>query len=1356
MRQLVRLGAVLSAALLVTTTAEALPERASATRAEALARLQANAGGTLQRQANPLTAYSMLRAERGRTLFADGGAGAPAERAQLFLSLHGAAVGVADPAADLRVQRVSRDAAGNTHVHLDQLHDGVPVLGARLVVHLNDAGVTGVNGVFVPGLQGVPTAQLPLARLRAAALAYARKFGDAENLRIESGRFVVYPIGLLNGHYSRPRLAYEALVAGGPAVRGFVFVDAGTSVGLNRISLVHTALNREIYTPEQQTPSDPPVPVQPQLDEQASTLTIPPGPADPALINDPGHNGTDNSDDVTGNDPTVNLWIFAGGTYALYNNMFGRGGYDACDGSGPCQPDTPAPAWSLTRGEDLVGQLQKSVYLVNDQCPNAYWNGDATNYCPGFDADDVVSHEWSHAYTQYTHGLIYQYQSGALNESWSDIFGESYDLLNHLEGPLGSLTLEEHKYYEEFGSRWVVGEDLSEEAAALLLRDMWKPDDFPAANPGKATSGNYTCGSGDNGGVHANSSVPNHAFAMLVDGTKGQGPDTAPDNTFERDSYNGQSFAGIGIVKALHIYFHAETNYQTPTTDFPQHANALRASCQDLKGLPLKGPTGAVSGEVITEGDCQILNQAMLATEMDLSTPCPYIPVLKPNPPAICEGANTIFAEDWESGDDGWSRTSTGVFAEWEDDSRSLRDFLLDSSLPGGRAGTAAQARNIALGEEGGGDCQPGSGDYSGQFTFDGPEVTIPQGTTDLKLRFDHYVATEANFDGGQLEVSVNGGAYALVPAANYAFNGPNSNFDDAPPVGLNTNPNAGEAAWHGTDINAPSGSPPAAWGTTIVDLTGIAAPGDKVKLRLTYSQDGCNGVDGWYVDNLRVYSCPTLEAPTLALGGDYEDPDTDGTYTVEWNRPAGAIGPDLLQESTVSCAPMMSDDAENGLGQWTAETDDPDFGPVWTDSTTKPKPLHNSTAFWASANSEVVFGTSTLTFKTPIVLPAGAAVTLRFSDWYVNEPEDKGSIEISTDGGANWTEIYVVNRALVSDEGATAYATEALTEHSIDLTAYAGQTLNLRFKMFVGDSEFFAYTQYGWYVDDIALDVGLWNDVASTTQTSHTFTGKPDGTACYRVRTTYTFAGAPASSAFSPVVPATVALDLNQLPVAVAGPDAMLDEGAGGTLDGSASSDPDGDTLTYAWEQVSGPAVTLTGADAATATFTAPAVCTDTAVVFELTVTDPEGLSATDSVSVLVNNLSQPPVADAGDDFSVPERRSVILSAARTTDPDCETLSYAWEQVSGPAATLDDADTATPRFMAPEVVGDTLLRFRVIVEDADGNHSADEVDVTVTNAVGDNHVGAFGLGQSLAFALAGLAGLWLRRRSTWKQAWKN
>lgn len=1088
-----RPAALLAVLLAVSTSAVALPERLSEDAGDALARLRANTGGELQHKARPTVAYTLLRAKGSRPLMADAGAGRPADRARLFLSIYGAALGMDDPSGQLALKRVTRDPAGNTHVHLSQVHDGVPVFGARVIVHMNRRGITGVNGTFVP-VDGVPTAPARgLSQLRASALALATKHHPTRTLRIEAGRFVVYPDGLVQGRLATPRLAYEARVSGGPDVRERIFIDARRGTVLNRIDEIHRVLNREIYTPDQNVPP-------------TYTEGSPLAPADVPLINDPGHNGTVMSDNPN-NPPLDNLYIFAGGTYKLYENMFGRQGYDFCDPAHPEDACTPA-----------MDQVQKSVYLINDACPNAYWNGDSTNYCPGFDADDVVSHEWTHGYTQFTHELVYQYQSGALNESWSDIFGEAYDLTNNLEGPLGSLTLDEHKYYEEGGNRWVVGEDLSEEAAALLLRDMWKPDDFPAANPGKATSSNYTCGSGDNGGVHSNSSVPNHAFAMLVDGTAGQGPKGTTG--LERDSYNGQSFTGIGMVKALHIYFQAQMNYQHEHTDFPMHADALRDSCQDLIGVTLKDPTGADWPETITAANCAVVDQAMLATEMDLGSPCPYLPVLQPNAPAICAGASNILSEDWESGDDGWTKTSEGEFAEWEDSTRNLRDFALNSALPNGRPGTAAFAANISLGEPGGGDCSPGTGDYSGQFTYDGPEVVIPDGADVLQLRFDHYLATEATYDGGQIEISVNGGAFELVPVGNYVFNRPNSALAAAPPVGLNTNPNAGELAWNGTDVNAPSGSPPASWGTTIVDLAGLAAPGDTVRLRLTFSQDGCNGVEGWYVDDLRLYSCPLLEGPTLSVEADYGNPDSDGAFTLSWVRPAGATGPDLLQVSESSCAPLLADDAESGLALWDVATEGTGAR-AWS-IVTEQKPQHEGRTFFATAAENARDTASLLTTKDPITIPTAGTTTLSFQDWAVNEGDDNMFVEVSPDG-TNWAQVYLLNRSALAPDGASFFATELMFDRTADLTPFAGQALKLRFRFQAGPENRAGSSPLGWYVDNISIANDSWGDLLTTAATSQTLTGQADGSRCYRVNTTYTVSGSPAASQFSNIVSVTV-----------------------------------------------------------------------------------------------------------------------------------------------------------------------------------------------------------------------------------------
>lgn len=95
----------------------------------------------------------------------------------------------------------------------------------------------------------------------------------------------------------------------------------------------------------------------------------------------------------------------------------------------------------------------------------------------------------------------------------------------------------------------------------------------------------------------------------------------------------------------------------------------------------------------------------------------------------------------------------------------------------------------------------------------------------------------------------------------------------------------------------------------------------------------------------------------------------------------------------------------------------------------------------------------------------------------------------------------------------------------------------------------------------------------------------------------------------------------VNQAPNAIASSGAVVNESSVATLDGSASNDPDGDTLTFAWVQQSGPAVTLAAPNSATTTFTAPSVTSDALLQFRLTVTDPGGLSDSVNVAVTVNN---------------------------------------------------------------------------------------------------------------------------------------
>ncbi len=1034
-----------------------------------LAQLQASKSEPIVAHSSRRTGvYNFVKAPAGAVLAPAKAGGGAGERALSFLSENGALIGLNDrervalgqktqtaKGSTLQELKSHTDALGETHVKFDQYYQGLKVFGAQVVVHLNDTGVTGLSGDFVPEVSLSTVPALSAAEAGENAIRILRKSGGGNDLMARKTDLGIYPHGLLEGTAVSSRLAY-AVEINGERLTEQVWVDAQTGAILIRIPLRHTALNRVVYTPEYGEPFD--------VRHEGDPLT--PGPT-------PG---------TTGADPINNLYVFAGHSYNLLKSGFGRDSYDG------------------------LGHVMESVLLINNQCPNAYWNGISTNYCPDFDSDDVVSHEWGHAYTQFTHNLIYAYQSGALNESYSDILGETADLLNGVDAEGGANNTQP----PPAGQRWQVGEDVNgfNQPALGILRDMWTPTSY--GQPDKSTSPNYSCGAGDGGGVHANSGVPNHAFAMLVDGK----------------TFNGQTVAAIGFDRALAIYYRAMTVYQTPTTDFATHSQALQASCTDLIGQPLNvisATSGAsvVSADTISATTCEQVTKAMLAVEMDNASPCPSIILLDPNTPPICNGATDVYTENWETGDDGWTRTSTGLTADWEDSTRNLRDFVLDGTLPAGRAGTAAQARNIPIGEPGGGTCTPG-GDYSGQYTFDSPAILVPAGASDLKMSFDHYVATETGFDGGQVEISVNGGAFALVPDGNYVFNRPNAPFMSA--VDGNTNPNAGEPAWHGTNINTPSGQPPGSWGTTIIDLAPLTNPGDTIKIRFTYSQDGCNGVDGWYVDNIRVYACPVLTPPTLSLGPDYENPDTNGSYTVNWTRPPGAIGPDVLQVSQTSCAPLIADDAEGGTGQWTIASTPTPPAPMWQVAPPNQKPGYASTSFWANPVSEqqTQGKNSTLTFANPITIPSAGLTKLSFMEWYFNEDDDMGLVEVSTDNGATWTAIYTNARPMgdLPDQGADAFATEGLTRQELDLTIYSGQTIRLRFRYQLGGSNFFAFLQYGWYVDNIRLENENFTDLVTTSATSFTHSGLSNGTRCYRVRTTYP---GTVASAFSSIISAIV-----------------------------------------------------------------------------------------------------------------------------------------------------------------------------------------------------------------------------------------
>ncbi len=189
-----------------------------------------------------------------------------------------------------------------------------------------------------------------------------------------------------------------------------------------------------------------------------------------------------------------------------------------------------------------------------------------------------------------------------------------------------------------------------------------------------------------------------------------------------------------------------------------------------------------------------------------------------------------------------------------------------------------------------------------------------------------------------------------------------------------------------------------------------------------------------------------------------------------------------------------------------------------------------------------------------------------------------------------------------------------------------------------------------------------------------------------------------------------------NNSPISNAGPDQNVQEGNEVTLDGSNSSDPDGNTITYLWEQIEGISVTLSDTTSSQPSFTVPEVGPDgESLKFRLTVTDTGGLKNTDEIIINIINTVNPPVADAGADQNVNEGETVMLDGSNSHDPEQGNLTFKWIQISGVSVTLSDSGIAAPTFVSPEIGtdGDSLV-FELEVSSEAGLKNTDTVIINV------------------------------------------
>ncbi|MEW1636707.1 M4 family metallopeptidase [Streptomyces sp. NPDC093801] len=196
---------------------------------------------------------------------------------------------------------------------------------------------------------------------------------------------------------------------------------------------------------------------------------------------------------ATSKDATVNrAYAGLGATYELFLKGFGR---RSIDGSG-----LPLDA-SVHYGEDYNNAFWDGRQMV-------FGDGDGDLFLDFTVSVDVIGHELTHGVTQYTANLDYHGQSGALNESMSDVFGS---LIKQYS--LGQTADQ---------ADWLIGAGLlGPNVTGVALRSMKAPgtaydDDELGKDPQPATMDGYVTTSRDNGGVHINSGIPNHAFYIVA------------------------------------------------------------------------------------------------------------------------------------------------------------------------------------------------------------------------------------------------------------------------------------------------------------------------------------------------------------------------------------------------------------------------------------------------------------------------------------------------------------------------------------------------------------------------------------------------------------------------------------------------------------------------------------------------------------------------------------------------------------------------------------------------------------------------------------------------------------------------
>jgi Zn-dependent metalloprotease len=409
-------------------------------------------------------------------------AGPPVEKARAFLSEYGDLLGLSARPAELGRSHATTDHLGMTHVEFEQMAAGLPVFGSQVSVHFSRDGksVTFMSGSVAPDL----VVEDSTAELDAAAAI------DRANHALPSGDLVEAPTlqvyagsgPVISG--PNARLSWFVwLLDENRAVSNVYVIDAVDGRVLKVLDKTPDARNRLVYN--------------------ANNGTSLPG----TLVRSEGQAPTGNKD-------VDNAYAYSGDTYDFYSSSFGRDSYD-------------------NKGASL-----KSTTHYRVGYENAFWNGVQMVYGDGFaSAQDVVGHELTHAVTEYSAGLVYEWQSGALNEAFSDIMGESVE------------------WFKKGSTDWLMGAALPGGA----IRSLKEPNEYEVlGQPSPKHLSEWYAGCEDNFGVHVNSTIVGHAYYLLA--------------------------SNIGVAASAQIFYRTLTVYLGPNSTMEDARNSAIQAASDLYG----------------------------------------------------------------------------------------------------------------------------------------------------------------------------------------------------------------------------------------------------------------------------------------------------------------------------------------------------------------------------------------------------------------------------------------------------------------------------------------------------------------------------------------------------------------------------------------------------------------------------------------------------------------------------------------------------------------------------------------------------------------------------------------------------